>query len=491
MMRNSSALISKIDFRIVLAFAALLGVGLFVTTSALTYRVGFPLDDAWIHLTYARNFALHGEWAFRLGEGSAGSTSPLWTALLSIGFLIRLAPYAWTIFLGWLVLTITAIRAEQIARSLIDSYRSRIPWVGLFMALAWHLTWSATSGMETLLHGLIVLIVLGMLMEDSRRYLTLGLLAGLSVWVRPDGLTLLGPILLAAFLQKGRYKTRGAALLKIFIGFGILFVFYLLFNLALSGQPMPNTFYAKQAEYGEYLLRMSFADRVTDYILPLVASPFIVLVPGFIRWCYKIIREKNWGAIAGLIWVLGYIGIYFMRLPAYQHGRYIIPAFPILYLWGMLGMLEYVGSPNANRRISILWCSLIIILVMMFQYVGAKQNAQDVVFVETQMVQTAQWINENLPPDAVLGVHDIGAIGFFTQNPILDLAGLMTPDVIPFIRDERRLGEYLDAESAQYLVAFPSWYPQLTTGLDYIFEAGGDIYPFTDKMRIYGWVRDK
>jgi hypothetical protein len=128
---------------------------------------------------------------------------------------------------------------------------------------------------------------------------------------------------------------------------------------------------------------------------------------------------------------------------------------------------------------------------MMFQYVGAKQNAQDVVFVETQMVQTAQWINENLPPDAVLGVHDIGAIGFFTQNPILDLAGLMTPDVIPFIRDERRLGEYLDAESAQYLVAFPSWYPQLTTGLDHIFEAGGDIYPFSDKMRIYAWLRDK
>ncbi len=38
---------------------------------------GFPLDDAWIHQVYARNLALHGQWAFVLGQPSAGSTSPL------------------------------------------------------------------------------------------------------------------------------------------------------------------------------------------------------------------------------------------------------------------------------------------------------------------------------------------------------------------------------------------------------------------------------
>ena len=145
-MTQSSIASGKSDYRITLAFAALLGIGFFLIVSALTYRIGFPLDDTWIHLTYARNFALHGEWAFRLGEISAGSTSPLWTALLSIGFLIRLAPYVWTFFLGWLVLSIMAVRAENIARNVLESYHSRIPWVGLFVALAWHLTWSATSG---------------------------------------------------------------------------------------------------------------------------------------------------------------------------------------------------------------------------------------------------------------------------------------------------------------------------------------------------------
>ncbi|HSM70343.1 MAG TPA: hypothetical protein VK851_02270 [Anaerolineales bacterium] len=489
MTRNSIASKWRIDHRLTLALAALIGVGHFIVVSALTYRVGFPLDDTWIHLTYARNFVLHGEWAFRLGEASAGSTSPLWTALLSIGYLFRLAPYIWTFLLGWLVLSFMAIRSEEIVRRLVPSYRSSIPCAGLFIALAWHLTWAATSGMETLLHGLIVLIVLGMLAEKSRLYLTLALLAGLSVWVRPDGLTLLGPILFTAFFQENTWRARGTALLKICIGFGILFVFYLLFNLALSGSPLPNTFYAKQAEYAAYLQSLSLPERLLDYLLPLIASPFIVLIPGLFLWIFKVFRERNWGALAGLIWALGYIGIYFMRLPAYQHGRYIIPAFPILYLWGMMGMLEYINSSKANQRLVLLWQSLLALLVLTFQFTGARQNAQDVVFVETQMVQTAQWVNENLLPDAILGVHDVGAIGYFTQNPIIDLAGLITPDLVPFIRDESRLGGFLDSKNAEYLVTFPGWYPQLTEAKPPIFEARHDLYKYDGWMTIFHWNR--
>src|SRR5512138_2254022 len=58
--------------------AVMVVVGVYVITSARTFRIGYPLDDAWIHQTYARNLALHGEWAFIPGRPSAGSTSPLW-----------------------------------------------------------------------------------------------------------------------------------------------------------------------------------------------------------------------------------------------------------------------------------------------------------------------------------------------------------------------------------------------------------------------------
>src|SRR5512142_739459 len=145
MKRNFTALNWRIEPWVVIAVAALIAVLFYLIVSAFVFRIGFPLDDTWIHLTYARNLAEHGEWAFRLGERSAGSTAPLWTVLLSIGFLIHLAPYVWTYLLGWVVLTLLAVCAENVARKLASSYQSRIPWVGLFFVFAWHLTWSAVS----------------------------------------------------------------------------------------------------------------------------------------------------------------------------------------------------------------------------------------------------------------------------------------------------------------------------------------------------------
>ena len=108
----------RVDTRLIIAFAALIAVLFYVFVSALIFRVGFPLDDAWIHFTYARNFAEYGQWAFRLGEVSAASTAPLWTFLLSIGFLLKLAPYIWTFFLGWLILTLLGIHADRLLPAL-------------------------------------------------------------------------------------------------------------------------------------------------------------------------------------------------------------------------------------------------------------------------------------------------------------------------------------------------------------------------------------
>ena len=489
MARVSTVSNRSVDQRLVIGLVALIAVGFYLLISASIFRIGFPLDDTWIHLTYARNLAEHGEWAFRLGESSAGSTSPLWTFLLSIGFLLGLAPYIWTFFLGWVVLTLLGILAENIARRSIELYKPRLPWVGLFFVLAWHLTWSAVSGMETLLHGFLVLAVLGALLEGSRRYLALGLLAGLSIWVRPDGLTLLGPILFIALLTESSWLARSQAISKTLIGFGMLFFLYLLFNLALSGSPMPNTFYAKQAEYQLFWQTKPLLERLTEYLWPILASPFIVLVPGVVLWFIKNIRNKNWGAISGVIWLVGYIAIYFTRLPAYQHGRYIIPALPMLYLWGMLGLVEFATSPKANRRVVFLWQVLTTVLCFVFGYIAARQNALDVYLIESEMVVAAQWVAQNVQPDTLLAVHDIGALGYYVENPILDLAGLITPDVVPFIRDEAQLVEYLDANLVDYLIVFAGEYPQLISQRIPVFVSGLEYDPvgIENDMTVYKW----
>ena len=47
---------------------------------------GFPLDDSWIHLHFARNLAEGRGFAYNPGVPVAGSTAPLWTLLLGLAF---------------------------------------------------------------------------------------------------------------------------------------------------------------------------------------------------------------------------------------------------------------------------------------------------------------------------------------------------------------------------------------------------------------------
>ncbi len=488
-MRVSTESNLRVDPRIIIAVAALIAVLFYLLVSAVIFRIGFPLDDTWIHLTYARNLAEHGEWAFRLGERSSGSTSPLWTFLLSIGYVLKLAPYIWTFLLGWVLLTLLGIQAENITRQLIPSYKPRIPWTGLFFVFAWHLTWSAVSGMETLLHAYIVFIVLSMLISKSRNYLALGLISGISIWVRPDGLTLLGPLLFDAFLVEKDFKSRSEAIGKILIGFGALFVPYLLFNLALSGNPMPNTFYAKQAEYQAYWLSIPLLQRIIGYLMPLIAGPFFILLPGAAMWIIKAVRARDWATIGSVIWFLGYIFIYFMRMPPYQHGRYIIPAFPIMYLWGILGMIEFVLTPLAKKGIVFGWQVLLAATCFVFSFVAARQNAYDVYWIESEMVQTAKWVVQNIPPDKLLAVHDIGALGYYVPNPMIDMAGLITPDVVPFIRNSAKLTDYLNQRSADYLIVFPGQYSKLIAQRTPLFISGlqPDLLHIDDHIEVFQW----
>jgi hypothetical protein len=342
--------------------------------------------------------------------------------------------------------------------------------------------------METLLHGYIIFVVLSML-SGSRNYLALGLIAGVSIWVRPDGLTLLGPLLFSAFLVEKDFKSRSEAIGKILIGFGALFVPYLLFNLALSENPMPNTFYAKQAEYRAYWLAVPFLNRIIGYIISLIASPFLILLPGAAMWITKAVRTRSWATIASVIWFLGYMFIYLMRMPPYQHARYLIPAFPVIYLWGILGMIDFVLAPKANKRIVFGWQVLLGTMCIIFSYIGAHQNAYDVYWIESEMVQTAKWVQQNIPPDKLLAVHDIGALGYYVPNPMVDMAGLITPDVVPFIRDSAKLKDYLNLRSADYLIVFPGQYSKLVAQRVPLFVSGlqPELLHFDDHIEVFQW----
>ena len=474
-----------------LAAAAAVGGAIFLGASAATYRIGFPLDDSWIHQTYARNLALHGQWAFRPGAVSAGSTAPLWSGLLAIGFWLRLAPLPWAFLLGLLTLWGLTVLVEAGARQVVPGYRPRLPWVGLFIAFEWHLLWAAMSGMETLLHALIVTAVLIALMTGSKRYLLLGLLTGLSVWVRPDGLTLLAPVLLTITLTEPDMRARLRAFGHYLFGFGAVFLPYLLFNLMTGGRPMPNTFYAKQAEYAAWQARPIVA-KAGELTIQFLVGPVIILAPGVIGWIVGSVRRRMWGNLAGMAWFAGYLWLYISRLPPYQHGRYLMPAMPVFFLWGFCGLLEFLQSNRFARYqwfTQTAWRASLVMVTILFVGLGARSYGEDVAVIESEMVTAARWAKQNLPPEAVIAAHDIGALGYFDDHALIDLAGLVSPEAVPFLRDEARLGAFLNERGADYLIAFPEFYPKLSLGREIVFDTEGRFAAkFGYKsMVIYRW----
>lgn len=476
---------------LILALVAAISVVGYLVASVLYYRIGFPLDDAWIHQTYARNLALHGEWAFIPGKPSGGSTAPLWSALLAVGFWLDLAPFAWAYLLGAAALWGIAVLSERMVRELVPLYSPRFPWVGAAMALEWHLVWAAASGMETLLYALLATSVLVLIMTGSQKYFSLGLLVGLSVWIRPDGITLLGPVCLVLLLNLSSWSKRLRALVNLGLGFGSLFSFYLLFNLVVSGSPWPNTFYAKQAEYAVYL-KLPFVERLGSQALQSLIGVGIILLPGFVMMIVAAFRHRNWGVLAAAIWFAGFLALYAWRLPVtYQHGRYIIPAMPIFFLLGLAGLVDFSlkRGPRSQRLFPAFWKMITGVILFIFWGRGAFAYAQDVAVIDSEMVATANWVSQNVPPDALVAAHDIGALGFFGNHNLVDLAGLVSPDVIPFIRDEGRISAYLSERGVNYLVTFPDWYPHLTSGLKPVFSTGAPFAPALGEqnMAVYRW----
>jgi hypothetical protein len=484
---------------IIVAVAA---IATYMAASQAVHGIGFPLDDAWIHQTYARNLAAFREWAFIPGQPSAGSTAPLWSVILSAGYILNLSPYFWTFFLGTVSLCALAIFGEMWFRKVECNIKSLIPWAGIFLAGEWHLTWSAASGMETTLFALIILVVFNLLSRKERGWIV-GVLIGVSVWIRPDGITLLGPALFQYLLEGKSWKERMRNSAWLILPCLVPVAGYLLFNQSISNTWLPNTFFAKQAEYAIYQ-QLPILDRLLSLIeLPLIGAGALLL-PGFLFFIWKSIKNRAWGWIAAELWWFGYILIYALRLPVtYQHGRYLIPSMPVFFVLGMAGLV-YIYKALRRRNTGILpsqqeprwlrlgrfgWTTASASIWLSMIAIGAFTYAQDVAIIDSEMVATSQWIASNTPANAIIGAHDIGALGYFSNRRILDLAGLVSPDVIPFIRDETALGNYLTAQGASYLMTFPSWYPQLVHNRQVLFQTGGkfSIAAGGDNMTVFQW----
>jgi arabinofuranosyltransferase len=457
--------------RVILTLLALTTSLLFVLIGFKIAQPGYPLDDAWIHQTYARNYAETGSWEYNRGEESAGSTSPLWTLLLSIGYLTNESnPYYWTIFLSILCFVFLVLIVHNLQSKITKEVLFLPLGAGLMITMDWHLLWGTASGMETILFCLITTLIFLLLKNDKPKWILVGLVTGILVWVRPDGITLAGPILVIMLFMGIRKNLKLLDIVFFIFALLVPIFFYGLLNKQISGQLLPNTFFAKQAEYVT-MLKQPFLLRSVNVFSMLISGAGILLLPGFIYSIKNAFVKVDIWRLSVFCWILGFGILYVTRLPVnYQHGRYLFPLIPMYTILGLTGSSELDGSVEwewwQRMRPKFFFLTSIIAIALIFVIVGSGAFIQDLRISNKLFVEPAIWIKQNTSESSIISAHDIGAIGYFSDRKLIDLAGLIQPEVIPFIRDETKIREYLFQQNADYLVIFKGWYPSL----DYLGE---------------------
>lgn len=484
MAEKESYLFAMGSHRLLVAGSVLLGTGLFVGLAAANGQVGFPLDDAWIHQTYARNLVGQGRWEYIRGVSSAGSTAPLWTLLLAAGYLLHLPYLLWTYLLGGLALLWLSWAGMHLWCNLWPEYVNRDWLAGLAIVFTWPLIWAAASGMETILFtaiGVTVLVLYSEAVSPGVGRLAgwqvnalMGFLSGLLILTRPDGIVLLALVALGLSLRPVATSNR---LKEVMIFFGVAAIPllpYFIFNHWISDTFWPNTFYAKQAEYAALLAQPLWSRLGQMLLLSLggpasgwrgMSSAHLFLLPGVIAAFPQALRKKwirrRLYYLLPLLWAGGHVFLYAWRLPVtFQHGRYIMAAVPIWVLYGLAGWISLLTGWQSSR---LMWFAQRVFsftfagLLLIFWFLGAQAYANDVAFIEGEMVEVAHWLARNTSEDALIAAHDIGAIGYFARRPLLDLAGLITPETIPLLADEQALAHYILVSQADYLVTAPGW----------------------------------
>ncbi len=467
------------------SFVFLLVAALLVLWYVASAGGGFPLDDSWIHQTFARNLALHGEWAFLVGQPVAASTSPLYTVLLSIGYRLGIAYPLWTHGLGIIALAVTGLIGAAWARRAMPTLPFA-PWVvGLALLTTWHHIWAAAAGMETLIFADLVLALLVWPWWDGPssqrgRFMwgtAFGGLAACTVLARPEGILAVGLVGLVLLWQE--MAQRKAASLLWIGGAGAAFLVclapYLILNVQLTGGLLPNTAAAKFQQHA-VLLTLPFAERVWRLFVAIIAGGQILLVPGLVIFVAEGVKRARavgmWALTRWLLplaWAGGLLVLYAWRLPAdYQHGRYVLPALPALVLMGSAGLClvwrlvrtRTPGTASLLRRVLIqAWAITIVLLSGYYLNLGREIYTVDVAIIDGEMVTAAHWIHDHLPDTALLAIHDIGAVGYFAPRPLLDIAGLITPEVVPLIGQPEALWDLMQTRGAKYLLAFPDQIP--------------------------------
>jgi len=469
---------------------------------------GFPLDDSWIHLQFARNLAAGEGLAYDGGRLVAGSTAPLWTLLLAPLFLLPGPVEVWTKLLG-LALQAATVGATFVLGRRLGLGRPLAALAATLVAGTDYLLWASISGMEVPLFNFLALAGIAAHVGERRADLAgpprppvSFLLLGLAALARPEGILL--PIL-AALDRVVVGAPSGLALSRVGVRralaglalAAILVAPMALANVVISGSPAPTTLDAKTHGLRGWLPDARHLEKTLGFVFDSQPLPVLLAAGGALLLLVRLGTPRDGGLLLGT-WAVG-MPLALATLSSGREllvgnfGRYLYPVVPPAVLLGVLALDLLDADRLRSLAIGRLRFPVVVPLALgLFLlplvprlgragavFLQARQNVED------SDVLAARWLADNVPPDALLGLCDIGVIKYQLPNPIIDLAGIASPERQAFLDRMARqhglpwpqaLRLWLEEVRPEYIVLFPSWYPLL--------DSDPARFPVLERIRI-------
>ncbi len=422
------------DIRNVILAAALFAVLLLPLRDAI-------VDDTYIHLQYATNLAEAGELSFNRGEPTYGATSPLWVGILALSVKAGADPLVACRILAWLFAVASIALVYRIASRGEDGAWTAAAAAFILAAEAWFVRWSAV-GMETSFAVFMTLVVFDLARcaaRSARRSALLGGALFLAALSRPEAILL---VPLAAFaLLFARGTPRRFAFLLVFVP---LFAAWLVVIERHTGTMFPLTAGAKQGaiDFSAALFRRAaIPARIMGATLLL---PWAALLAGIAA---GLIRRRSLGAyltesgslrdepgaLLMLLWAFS-LPVAYVALDFQVLSRYLVPVVPPVIVLGLAAWRKLVGAravrAGARRAALVAFAAVAVAQsVLVYEIAVVPPTRAFSAALETTLADMGRWLDRNAPPDALVAAPDIGAVGYYSHRRILDLGGLVTPEI--------------------------------------------------------------
>lgn len=399
--------VSLSDGTIVLCFVAAL-----IAVRVLGSLILPVFDDAFITFRYARNLAAGNGFLYNPGEWVLGTTSPAFGLITSIFFLAGLPVPDAVVVLN---IACDAALLVSAMRLLAKESGREAAWIfgGLFIASP-IFTRIAVGGMEVNLFLLLGFVAVR-LYHGGREYAAVTL-AAVCYFLRPESAMLVAIFCITELVTGRRGRALGMAALAlacVLPGLALIHVTY--------GSIIPQSVAAKSLIPPQPHVAI-FRQLLAPDPLSLVVLPFAIHG--------AVMAVRRGGILRTIVWWGGsYLVAYGLARPMVWLWYGVATYFAVLLLaapalYSALGRFRAAGRLLSPRLLPTLMVALPLLVWIGIALVRGRDDATFRVYEPLQ-----RWCREGrIPASARIAAYDVGAIGYYADTYIYDLAGLVWPE---------------------------------------------------------------